>query len=83
MRPGFTGLTAVNGRASLSWEERLKMDVWYVNNVSFILDCKIFLKTFTTVIKRENIDGDRGKFMGTENDKKENLFKSCIVRLRI
>ena len=68
VRPGLTSLTAVNGRASLSWDERLKMDVWYVRNLSFLLDFKIIIKTFITVFKRENISGDRGKFMGSSTD---------------
>lgn len=76
VRPGLTSYTAVNGRASLSWDERLKMDVWYVNNVSFILDLKILFKTFITVFKRENISGNRGKFMGTESIKEEVEKKS-------
>lgn len=70
VRPGLTSLTAVNGRAKLSWEERFKLDVWYVHNVNFYLDCKIILKTFVTVIKRENISSDRGKFMGSTNNTK-------------
>src|SRR5699024_1498279 len=69
MRPGLTSLTAVNGRATLSWEDRLEMDVWYVHNVTFLLDLKILLKTITTVFKRENISSDRGKFLGNENKK--------------
>lgn len=67
VRPGLTSLSAVNGRANLSWEEKFEMDVWYVNNISFLLDCKIFIKTFATVLKRENISSDRGKFMGTDS----------------
>lgn len=62
VRPGLTSLTAVNGRAKLSWDEKFKIDVWYVDNVSFMLDLKIILKTFLTVLKRENITSDRGKF---------------------
>lgn len=68
VRPGLTSLTAVNGRASLSWEDRLKMDVWYVHNVSFLLDLKIILKTVVTVFKRENINSNRGKFIGSSKD---------------
>lgn len=70
MRPGLTGLTAVSGRTSLSWEKSLGIDVWYVENSSFILDVKIIFKTIITVFKRENISSNRGKFMGTEEDKK-------------
>lgn len=66
VRPGLTSYTAVNGRASLSWSERLSLDVWYVNNISLLLDLKILMKTFITVIKRENVSGTRGKFMGNE-----------------
>lgn len=72
VRPGLTSLTAVNGRASLSWEDKLSMDVWYVKNVNFLLDVKIILKTVVTVFKRENISSDRGKFMGTPEKKMEN-----------
>lgn len=76
VRPGLTSLTAVNGRATLSWEDRLAMDVWYVNNVNFLLDCKIILKTVSTVIKRENISSNRGKFMGSNQKKDEHENKS-------
>lgn len=70
VRPGLTSYTAVNGRASLSWDERLAMDVWYVKNISFLLDLKIFFKTFIIVFKRENISSDRGKFMGADTEDK-------------
>lgn len=66
VRPGLTSYTAVNGRATLSWDQRFKMDVWYVKNGSFLLDLKILVKTFITVFKRENIDGNRGEFLGND-----------------
>ena len=62
VRPGLTGVSAISGRASLSWDEQLEKDVWYVDNISFLLDLKIIFKTFITVFKRENITSDRGKF---------------------
>ena len=65
VRPGLTSYTAVNGRARLSWDERLEMDVWYVKNHNFILDFKILYKTIITVLKIENISSNRGKFMGS------------------
>lgn len=68
VRPGLTSYTAVNGRATLTWPDRLALDVWYVKNMSFLLDLKILIKTFITVFKRENIDGTRGKFMGNEQE---------------
>lgn len=64
VRPGLTSYTGVNGRSTIPWEKRFEMDVWYVNNVSFLLDLKIILKTFYVVIKRENTTSDRGKFLG-------------------
>lgn len=75
VRPGLTSYTAVNGRSTLSWDKRFEMDVWYVKNMSFWLDFKIILKTFVTVIKRENTTSDRGKFQGTKT-KSEHKRKS-------
>ena len=56
VRPGITGWSQINGRNTVSWEERFEHDIWYVENNDFILDLKIILKTFIKVIKRENID---------------------------
>lgn len=67
VRPGLTSYTAVNGRSTLSWPKRFEMDTWYVENMSFLLDLKILIKTFIVVFKRENTTSDRGKFQG--NDK--------------
>ncbi len=55
MRPGLTGLAQVNGRNLLSWNERFKLDVYYIEHCSFILDIKIFFKTFYKVFKKEGI----------------------------
>ena len=55
MKPGITGWAQVNGRNALSWEEKFKLDVWYVDNMSFWLDIKIILLTIWTIIKREGI----------------------------
>lgn len=57
-RPGLTGYAQINGRNSLKWEERFKYDLFYCDNVSLILDIKIFFKTILTVIKRNGI-GER------------------------
>lgn len=56
VRPGLTGLAQVNGRNCITWEEKFKYDVEYVNNVSFINDCKIILKTIQKVIQRDGIN---------------------------
>lgn len=63
MKPGITGWAQVNGRNSLSWPERIKLDIWYVENWSLLLDIKILLKTFLTVIKREGIYAEQEKFI--------------------
>lgn len=56
VRPGLTGLAQVNGRNTLVWEERFKYDLEYVNNITFINDCKIILKTIKKVFKEEGIE---------------------------
>jgi lipopolysaccharide/colanic/teichoic acid biosynthesis glycosyltransferase len=53
--PGITGWAQVNGRNALSWDEKFKLDVWYVNNRSLWLDIKILWKTFLTVVQKDGI----------------------------
>lgn len=54
--PGMTGLAQVNGRNCISWEEKFKYDIKYVNNISFFLDIKIVFLTLKTIIKKSNIE---------------------------
>ena len=54
--PGLTGWAQINGRNSITWSEKFKLDVWYVDNWSFWLDIKIFFLTFWKVLKREGIN---------------------------
>ena len=56
VRPGITGWAQINGRNTLIWEERFKLDVWYVDNQSLWLDIKIILLTIVKVFKREGIN---------------------------
>lgn len=56
VRPGITGWAQVNGRNALSWENKFKLDIWYVNNASFRLDLKILWLTVTSVLKREGVN---------------------------
>ncbi|MBR7212950.1 sugar transferase [Pseudomonas lactis] len=56
VRPGVTGLAQVSGRNALSWEEKFKLDVWYVDNQSLLLDLKIIILTFKKVFLREGIN---------------------------
>lgn len=58
VRPGITGWAQTHGRNSITWTQKFEYDVWYVDNVSFLLDCKILLKTIQKVIKREGINAD-------------------------
>ena len=64
VRPGLSGWAQVNGRTSVSWEQRFKYDVEYVNNVSFLFDVKIILETIKKVVKRADIveAGSQGDF---------------------
>lgn len=55
VRPGITGWAQVNGRNATTWEERLKQDVWYVENRSMLLDLKILLLTLKTVLVRKGV----------------------------
>lgn len=68
--PGVTGWAQVNGRNAISWSEKFKLDVWYVDHWSFWLDIKILFMTIWKVIKREAInapgEATSGEFMGNE-----------------
>lgn len=59
VRPGLTGLAQVNGRNSVTWEERFNHDLYYVSNVSFLMDIKIIVKTIQVIVSRKDI-GERG-----------------------
>jgi sugar transferase EpsL len=55
VKPGITGWTQINGRNALTWEEKFELDLWYIDNQSFVLDMKIVWITLWKVIKREGI----------------------------
>ncbi|NLT49469.1 MAG: sugar transferase, partial [Ignavibacteria bacterium] len=55
VKPGITGWAQVNGRNAISWEEKFNLDVWYVDNISFMLDMKILFLTVLKVFRREGI----------------------------
>ena len=71
VRPGLTGYAQVNGRNAISWEERLSLDVKYVQKISFLGDLKILFKTVLSVFKREGINSETAatmeEFKGTDN----------------
>ncbi|MFJ8352996.1 sugar transferase [Bacillus paramycoides] len=56
VKPGITGWAQINGRNSITWEEKFELDVWYVENRSFLLDLKIIVLTITKVLKTEGIN---------------------------
>lgn len=72
VRPGITGWAQVNGRNAISWDQKFKFDVWYVDNQSLLLDFKILLLTVKKVFVREGISADGHvtiePFKGSNND---------------
>ena len=69
VKPGITGWAQVNGRNAISWEQKFKFDVWYVDNISFLLDVKIIILTIKKVFKSEGISSESSvtidKFKGS------------------
>jgi len=55
VRPGITGWAQVHGRNAISWQKKFELDVWYVDHISFITDCKVVLTTIKKVLGREDI----------------------------
>lgn len=74
VKPGLTGWAQVNGRNAISWEEKFKLDVWYVDHWTLWLDLKILFLTFAKVFKREGISADNHatmeEFWGTKGDQR-------------
>jgi lipopolysaccharide/colanic/teichoic acid biosynthesis glycosyltransferase len=70
VRPGLTGIAQINGRNTITWEERFAYDIEYVDNISFIGDIKIILGTVKAVFNRSGITSETSatmeEFMGTE-----------------
>lgn len=74
VRPGITGWAQVHGRNNLNWDDRLELDAWYVENLSFLLDVRIFMKTIVNVLKRKDVvvalDPRKNKFLDVERKEK-------------
>jgi len=70
VRPGLTGLTQVSGRNALSWEEKFRLDVWYVDHRSFALDAWIVWRTLRIVVARAGVSApdhaSMPEFLGSE-----------------
>ena len=73
VRPGMTGHAQVNGRNAIGWEEKFKLDTWYVDNQSTLLDFKIMFKTVHKVLAKDDISAEgeatMTKFTGSKTDK--------------
>jgi lipopolysaccharide/colanic/teichoic acid biosynthesis glycosyltransferase len=73
VRPGITGLAQINGRNTISWEEKFHFDLWYVDNHNLLLDVKILLQTLTSLFNCNDInaspDETMPEFMGSKVDK--------------
>lgn len=54
VRPGITGWAQINGRKTVEWHKRIELNVWYADNLSFLLDCKIVLLTFLKVLRNDD-----------------------------
>lgn len=65
VRPGITGWAQVNGRNAISWEQKFALDVWYVDHMSFALDCRIIWMTLKKVIRKEGISSATSATMET------------------
>lgn len=63
VRPGITGWAQCHGRNAISWSKKFELDVWYVDNISFITDCKVVLTTLKKVLKREDINSSTSATM--------------------
>lgn len=83
VRPGLTGLAQINGRNSITWEEKFAYDICYVNDISFLTDCRIVAKTIGKVFAREGIGTSTADvpddFMGTTDSEEDVSFLGGIV----
>ena len=72
IRPGFTGYAQVNGRNSITWEEKFNLDVEYVDNITFLGDWKIIFQTVGVVLKRDGVSSETSvtmeEFMGSTQE---------------
>ena len=93
VRPGLTGLSQINGRANLSWDERFSLDVQYADNLSFLQDVKIFFKTFFVVFSHKDVILESGsslecfdeyrKKMQKKNQRKLVAFRQPVADAKI
>ena len=70
VRPGITGWAQINGRNNTTWADRFKNDIYYVENLSFMLDIKIIIQTFLKVVRRKDINQSENVTMENFLDEK-------------
>lgn len=63
LKPGITGWAQINGRNSLSWDDKFKYDLWYINNNNILIDMEIIIKTIAIVLMRKGINSNNDKMM--------------------
>jgi sugar transferase EpsL len=73
VKPGITGWAQVNGRNDITWEEKFKLDIWYVDNQSLLLDLKIICLTLIKVVRSENVNIYEPDFEGTQQKERESV----------
>lgn len=67
VRPGITGWAQCHGRNAISWQKKFELDVWYVDHISFLTDCKVILTTIQKVLKRADISSETSATMEAFN----------------
>ncbi|MAV39348.1 MAG: sugar transferase [Puniceicoccaceae bacterium] len=81
--PGITGWAQINGRNTLSWDEQFRLDCWYVDNHSIMLDLKILFLTIREVLLRKNINekdqATRSEFLGNEHPKQQSYSPQTSI----
>ena len=73
VRPGLTGWAQANGRNAISWEEKFKLDVWYVQHISFLVDVKVIFMTVKKVFCRDGISSETSVTMEEFSGTKESM----------
>lgn len=76
VRPGITGLAQINGRNILTWDRRLALDAWYVENWSLFLDLKIILLTIIKVLRREGVKDEPRSFMLDLDEERKGRYEA-------
>jgi len=80
VRPGLTGLAQVNGRNAISWEDKFEYDIKYINQVAFLMDCRLIINTVSKVIKHEGINSEKSVTMEFFNgDYKKTMHENTRI----